>query len=170
MSLNPFAPDVTDLVVDHAASALRYPDADARDRGARGMRWASPPIGSCSRTAARRRSPSSPPSSPCGRVDEPDFSLYRRHLRDGGRGRAALAVEPAQPDGPLAPRRRDRRRCGTRPSTRSPRARGPRGDTDAIVVGSLTKVFACPGLRVGYVLAPDAAVAAALGPGGRSGR
>ncbi len=30
-----------------------------------------------------------------------------------------------------------------------------RGDEGAVVVGSLTKVFACPGLRLGYVLADD---------------
>jgi histidinol-phosphate/aromatic aminotransferase/cobyric acid decarboxylase-like protein len=34
--------------------------------------------------------------------------------------------------------------------------RWSRGDLDVVVVGSLTKVLACPGLRVGYVLAdPD---------------
>jgi histidinol-phosphate/aromatic aminotransferase/cobyric acid decarboxylase-like protein len=30
-----------------------------------------------------------------------------------------------------------------------------RGDEESVVVGSLTKLFACPGLRVGYVIADD---------------
>ena len=39
-----------------------------------------------------------------------------------------------------------------------------RGDAEvgAVVIGSLTKLLACPGLRVGYVLAPNAATAARL--------
>jgi histidinol-phosphate/aromatic aminotransferase/cobyric acid decarboxylase-like protein len=39
-----------------------------------------------------------------------------------------------------------------------------RGDAarEAIVVGSLTKLFACPGLLIGYVLCPDHALATRL--------
>ena len=35
-----------------------------------------------------------------------------------------------------------------------------RADTGTVVVGSLTKVFACPGLRAGYVVAPESLCAA----------
>ena len=85
-----------------------------------------------------------------GCVDEPDFSLYRRHLRldpAGPRWRS----NPHNPTGRLA-------------ATSEPAAvwdeafyplatgSGP-GATARVVVGSLTKLYACPGLRVGYCAA-----------------
>ncbi|HYT40353.1 MAG TPA: aminotransferase class I/II-fold pyridoxal phosphate-dependent enzyme, partial [Acidimicrobiia bacterium] len=96
-----------------------------------------------------------------------EFSLYARHL--------AEAVDPA--DDPAAPRIR------SNPNNPTGRLAAPgdtaavwdeafyplaagvwsRGDVEAgraaVVIGSLTKVFACPGLRVGYVHADPAVIA-----------
>jgi histidinol-phosphate/aromatic aminotransferase/cobyric acid decarboxylase-like protein len=88
-----------------------------------------------------------------------EFSLYARHL--------AETVDPA--GDPAAPRIRSNPHNPTGRLARAadaaavwdeafyPLAAGTwsRGDPEAVVVGSLTKVFACPGLRVGYVCAPD---------------
>ena len=82
---------------------------------------------------------------------EPEFSLHPR-VRAG----TAVAEQPAQPH----------RACWPRPTSGVdvwdeafyPLATGEwtQGDEDTVVVGSLTKLFACPGLRIGYVLADDA--------------
>jgi histidinol-phosphate/aromatic aminotransferase/cobyric acid decarboxylase-like protein len=90
-----------------------------------------------------------------GWVEEPDFSLYRRHLADldpsGGRWRS----NPHNPTGLLA---RPEDTAAVWDEAFWPLATGTwtRGDVrqGAVVVGSLTKLLACPGLRVGYVLCP----------------
>ena len=89
---------------------------------------------------------------PTGWVDEPDFSLYARHLTldpTGPRWRS----NPHSPSGRLA--RPDEQAEGWDEAF-YPLATGAWTRGDGIVLGSLTKLFACPGLRVGYVLAdPD---------------
>ncbi len=98
-----------------------------------------------------------------GWVDEPEFSLYRRHLPALDPGAGRWRSNPHNPTGLLAG-----------PDETAlvwdeafwPLATGTwtRGDADmgAVVIGSLTKLLACPGLRVGYVLTPTAAMAARL--------
>jgi histidinol-phosphate/aromatic aminotransferase/cobyric acid decarboxylase-like protein len=83
-----------------------------------------------------------------GTVAEPDFSLYPR--AGGPRWRS----NPHSPTGCLAS---PEERAGVWDEAFYPLATGSwtRGD-DAWVLGSLTKLLACPGLRVGYVIAPDA--------------
>jgi len=92
-----------------------------------------------------------------GSVIEPDFSLYPR------RGGPVWRSNPHTPSGVLAGPASS---AGVWDEAFYPLATGAwtRGDvaTGAVVVGSLTKVFACPGLRVGYVAARDPAFIAEL--------
>lgn len=95
-----------------------------------------------------------------GWVDEPDFSLYARHLAEVRHGAPRFRSDPHNPTGVLAgpsetaavwdeafyPLAAGR---WTEPPGPAPRA------APAVVVGSLTKVLACPGLRVGYVVVPE---------------
>jgi histidinol-phosphate/aromatic aminotransferase/cobyric acid decarboxylase-like protein len=83
-----------------------------------------------------------------GRTDEPDFSLYPRGSHSAPRWRS----DPHNPTGLLAS---DDERADVWDEAFYPLAAGrwtkPTRPSVA-VVGSLTKVFACPGLRMGYVL------------------
>jgi histidinol-phosphate/aromatic aminotransferase/cobyric acid decarboxylase-like protein len=98
---------------------------------------------------------------PEGWVEEPDFALYRRHLGSVVRGAPVWRSNPHNPSGRLAA---VDEAVAVWDEAFYPLATGrwTRGDADrgAVVVGSLTKLLACPGLRIGYVLAPDADVAA----------
>jgi histidinol-phosphate/aromatic aminotransferase/cobyric acid decarboxylase-like protein len=94
-------------------------------------------------------------------VDEPDFSLYARHLAERDRRGLRWRSNPHNPSGRLAG---PDEAADVWDEAFYPLATGSwtRGDPNAIVVGSLTKVFACPGLRVGYVRCPDRQLAEEL--------
>jgi histidinol-phosphate/aromatic aminotransferase/cobyric acid decarboxylase-like protein len=154
-SLNPVAPDPAPVIARHLDALGRYPDPTAATEalaaalavprnqvlltngGAEAIALVAAELGR-------------------GRVDEPEFSLYRRHLPavvfDGPRWRS----NPHNPTGRLAA-------AGERAEVWDeafwPLATGTwtRGDASngAIVLGSLTKVLACPGLRIGYVHTAD---------------
>jgi histidinol-phosphate/aromatic aminotransferase/cobyric acid decarboxylase-like protein len=86
-------------------------------------------------------------------VVEPEFSLWRRHARiaaDAPRVRS-------NPNNPLGVLAADDERAAVWDEAFFPLATGrwTRGDAGALVVGSLTKVLACPGLRVGYIAGDD---------------
>lgn len=88
-----------------------------------------------------------------GRVEEPDFSLYPR---GGG------PIWRSNPNNPLGTLADPDDRAGVWDEAFWPMATGTwtRGDhlQGAVVVGSLTKLLACPGLRIGYVLCADPAI------------
>jgi histidinol-phosphate/aromatic aminotransferase/cobyric acid decarboxylase-like protein len=99
-----------------------------------------------------------------GWVEEPEFSLYRRHLARLDPTGPSWRSNPRTPGGLLAA---PDEVAGVWDEAFYPLATGSwtRGDAErgAVVVGSLTKLLACPGLRLGYVLGDEALVAALRG-------
>ncbi|MCL5948823.1 MAG: aminotransferase class I/II-fold pyridoxal phosphate-dependent enzyme [Actinobacteria bacterium] len=91
-----------------------------------------------------------------GYADPPEFSLYERHLPVVDRGGVRFRSNPCNPTGLLA---KADEQAGVWDEAFFQMATGSwsRGDhlSGAYVVGSLTKLFACPGLRIGYTIAPD---------------
>ena len=154
-SLNPVAPDPAPVIARHLDAVGRYPDPAAATEAvaaALGVGTAQVLLTNGGAEAIALLAA----EAGRGRVDEPDFSLYRRHLPavdpDGPRWRS----NPHNPSGRLAG---PDERADVWDEAFWPLATGTwtRGDAarGAIVLGSLTKVLACPGLRVGYVHAAD---------------
>jgi histidinol-phosphate/aromatic aminotransferase/cobyric acid decarboxylase-like protein len=147
-SFNPVAPDPGEVVGKHLEALRRYPDltaatgALAEAMGVDGGRLLLTNGGAeaIALVAAELG----------GRVDEPDFGLYPRG--SGPRWRS----NPHNPSGRLAA---DDESAGVWDEAFYPLATGRWTRGDAVVVGSLTKLLACPGLRIGYVLADPAFVA-----------
>jgi len=153
-SLNPFASDPAPVVAAHVDAVGRYPDpraathalAEAMDVDPDRLLLTNGGAEAIALVAAELRS---------GRVDEPDFALYRRHLELDPDG-PLFRSNPHNPTGLLAGADE---RAAVWDEAFYPLATGSwtRGDPESLVVGSLTKLLACPGLRLGYVLAPTAA-------------
>lgn len=159
-SLNPFAPDVAAMAVRHLGSLSAYPDDTAgteqlaahlgvdpgrlvlTNGGAEAIALVASVLGS-------------------GWVEEPEFSLYRRHLGrldpTAGRWRS----NPSNPTGTLA-RPDDAAAVWDEAFFPLATGRWTRGDDRSWRLGSLTKLWACPGLRLGYAIAPDEAGARQL--------
>lgn len=164
MSCNPFAPDPVPLLVAalEAGALARYPDDGDRatataalaeaigvqpervlltNGGAEAIALVAQELGD-------------------GWVDEPEFSLYARHLRALVPGAPRFRSDPHNPTGRLAG---DDDHAAVWDEAFYPLAtgrwtRGPGAEPRAapsIVVGSLTKVLGCPGLRIGYVVVPE---------------
>jgi histidinol-phosphate/aromatic aminotransferase/cobyric acid decarboxylase-like protein len=159
VSLNPEAPDVAALAAAHLGALRRYPDVREATAAMADAQGTTPDRVLLTNGGAEAI------ALVCGDLGRAavatpgEFSLYARHL--------AEAVDPA--GDPTAPRVRSNPhnptgrlagaadRAAVWDEAFYPLAAGAwtRGDPDAVVVGSLTKVFACPGLRAGYVRASD---------------
>jgi histidinol-phosphate/aromatic aminotransferase/cobyric acid decarboxylase-like protein len=159
VSLNPAAPDVAPLVAAHAAAVRRYPDPGPAVAALAAAVGVDPDRVVLTNGGAEAIALVAA-EQPVGRVDAPDFSLYARHLRRVDPTGPRWRSNPHNPTGRLAAPD-DHAAVWDEAFYPLATGRWTRGD-DAIVVGSLTKLFACPGLRVGYVLVPDPTVAARL--------
>ena len=159
-NLNPFAPDVAALAAPHVGSLRRYPDVEAAEAllaqavGVPGERLVLTAGGSQAIALVGdhlRR----------GWVDEPDFSLYRRHLARVEAGAPRWRSDPHNPTGRLAAGGDERVAVWDEAFLPLSAATWTRG-RPGWGLGSLTKAFACPGLRLGFAVAPDERAAAAI--------
>ena len=148
VTLNPLAPPVAPVLARHLDDLRAYPDpATATDALAERLGVESDRVLLTNGGAEAIALVAS--SLDAVRTDGPEFSLWERHAT-------------AQPDAPLVRSNPNNPTGLLAPASASasvwdeaffPLATGrwTRGD-DAVVVGSLTKLLACPGLRVGYVV------------------
>jgi histidinol-phosphate/aromatic aminotransferase/cobyric acid decarboxylase-like protein len=141
-SLNPAAPDPRPVIAAHLDAVARYPDPTAAHRALADTMKVDPDR--LLLTNGGAEAIAFVTALVDGSVDEPEFSLHPRGT--GPRWRS----NPHSPSGLLA---HPDEEAAVWDEAFYALATGAwtRGD-DAIVVGSLTKVLACPGLRVGYVL------------------
>ena len=150
LSVNPCAPDVTALAAKHLDSLRHYPDPDAATRlladaiGVDVDRLLLTNGGAHAIALARDRFGGTV-------VTEPEFSLHPR-TGFGPRWRS----NPHNPTGRLAG---ESDRADVWDEAFYPLATGrwTSGRPSLATLGSLTKVFGCPGLRLGYLIADDVA-------------
>ena len=145
-TLNPFAPDVAAIVARHADAVGVYPDPVAatallaKTIGVDADRLLLTNGGSEAIHLVARELGGSV-------VSEPEFALHPR-----GSG-PAWRSDPHNPTGRLAG---EHDRVDVWDEAFYPLATGRwHGHREGVTVGSLTKLFACPGLRLGYVIADD---------------
>ena len=146
-SLNPFAPPIAPLLVRHADTVRRYPDGELATRAMAAALGVDPDRvlltnGGSEAIALVARALGGQVAS------EPEFALHPR----AGTG-PVWRSDPHNPTGVLASADQ---RADVWDEAFYPLATGRwTAGRPGVVVGSLTKVFACPGLRLGYVLADD---------------
>ncbi len=150
-SLNPLARDPRPIVARHLDSISRYPDPRAATRALATTMGVDPERLLLTNGGAEAINLVA--SLIGGSVLEPEFSL---HPRTGG---PRWRSNPHNPLGLLAP---DNERAAVWDEAFYPLATGhwTRGDEDCVVVGSLTKLLACPGLRIGYIVAEPTFISA----------
>src|SRR4051812_11031777 len=138
-SLNPLAPDAGEVVGKHLDALRRYPDPMRATAALAAAMGVDPDRLVLTNGGAEAIALVAAELG--GRVDEPDFALYPRG------GGPLWRSNPHNPTGRLAEGHGD-----VWDEAFYPLATGEWTRGEGVVVGSLTKLLACPGLRVGYVL------------------
>jgi threonine-phosphate decarboxylase len=153
-SMSPVAPDAAAVVAGLPATAVRaYPDTERATTalaGAIGVRRDRLLLTNGGAEAIALLAA----EHPRGRVEEPAFSLYRRHLATGDDPHGLVwRTNPSSPLGRFAAPD-DAADVWDEAYWALATGTWTRGDEEAYRLGSLTKLWACPGLRLGYVIAP----------------
>lgn len=151
LSLNPVAPDPVPVVARYLPAVRGYPDPAVATAELAAVMGVDPDRILLTNGGAEAIALVAAELG--GWVTEPEFSLHPRGT--GPRWRS----NPHNPTGVLAARDEA---ADVWDEAFFPLATGAwsRGDPGAMVVGSLTKLLACPGLRLGYVLGDPDLVAA----------
>jgi adenosylcobyric acid synthase len=162
-SLNPVAPDVRLIVAQALETIGHYPDAAPATAALAEVLGAEPGEVLLTNGGAEAIALVATELGR-GSIDEPEFSLFRRHLREIAPEAPRWRSNPHNPSGCLAPAS-ERSLVWDEafyPLATGEWTRGDASERGSIVLGSLTKLFACPGLRMGYVLSGDADLIARL--------
>ena len=154
-SLNPVAPDVSVVVARHLDALHRYPDTTTATAAMAEVLGVLPSQLLLTNGGSEAIALVAAEMGE-GAVVAPEFSLYERHLRHVVDDAPRWRSNPSSPLGLLADAGE---KAGVWDEAFFQLATGTwtRGDVahGAFVVGSLTKLFACPGLRAGYVMSED---------------
>ncbi|NNN22237.1 MAG: aminotransferase class I/II-fold pyridoxal phosphate-dependent enzyme [Acidimicrobiales bacterium] len=154
-SLNPLAPDITSMARNYLSSLRRYPDSRVAQSQLAEAIGVTPECLILTNGGSEAISLVAS-LKPEGQVIEPEFSLYRHHLKTVG---ASFPIWRSNPSNPLGKLLDNSEKADVYDEAFYQLATGTwsRGafEKDAFTLGSLTKLFACPGLRMGYIIAPD---------------
>ncbi|MEX2425105.1 MAG: aminotransferase class I/II-fold pyridoxal phosphate-dependent enzyme [Acidimicrobiia bacterium] len=159
-SLNPEAPDVAGVVARSLDRLGRYPDVTCATSALAESIGVDPQSLVVTNGGAEAIALVAQ-LHPTGWVEAPEFALYARHLRELDPKAPRWRSNPSNPLGQFAG---PDEKAGVWDEAFWALAAGTwtRGDARSWRIGSLTKLWACPGLRAGYAIAPDPASAEAM--------
>ena len=151
-TLNHFGPDIEPIVAGLGVHAVHYPDPTRATRTMAAELEVDPDRIVLTNGAAEAISILTR-MFPVGDLREPEFSLYRDGLDRIQTGAARWRTNPSSPLGELAPSDEEAEFWDESHYSMAT-GRWTRGDDDAWRITSLTKVWRCAGLRLGFVVAP----------------